>query len=449
MFFIGVIDNRRIESQFTKKGVVLKILIVNVHSGVNLGDDGIMDATLRGVRQVHPEAEVTVAANDPDSWCKYEDITIVGSLLTWVVDLSQGYWDFQPSRLRRMKISALQLPFAALLFRLFKTRFYWGTQEKKRLLAAYYNADLVLSFGGGYFYAYERRHASFLWKLLSIAFAQWLGKRVVMLPQSIGPVHSRFHRWIARLVFNRVDVIMLRERKSLAFIQDLNIQRQQVVLADVAFNLPHVPSLSKGYLFDAESNRNNTPKLRIGVTFMNFEAQHPGFKEQLAYESAYRQALERLNQELGAEIYVFIQSVGPTIDQDDRTVSDHMIQQLDGLVPPVKVLQGFAGALEIKAAFAQMDCIVGTRMHSGIFALSCGVPTVLITYMPKGQGTMELLGLEQYTIPIGAVTADGLYELVCRAICDNDVIREGVKERLPVLQSRLAVWTTYLNIDQD
>ena len=43
----------------------MRILIINVHSALNLGDDAIMAATLEGIRAHYPDAVVTISANDP------------------------------------------------------------------------------------------------------------------------------------------------------------------------------------------------------------------------------------------------------------------------------------------------------------------------------------------------------------------------------------------------
>ena len=93
----------------------MNILILNVHSALNLGDDAIMHATLRGLQDLYPTATITVAANDPDSWRKFKRVRVVGSLTTWVVDRDGGRWHWNKPRL---VLYTLFLPLASSRFSL-------------------------------------------------------------------------------------------------------------------------------------------------------------------------------------------------------------------------------------------------------------------------------------------------------------------------------------------
>ena len=146
----------------------MNILIVNLHSALNLGDDAIMQATLRALKESFPEAIITAAANDPDSWRKYTDISVVGSLAWWVIDRSRGAWRWRkPHAIMYAGLLALAIG----LYRSLNVKFLFGSAEQRRLLTAYYSADLVLSCGGGNFYAHRPLSIAFIWSLLTLATA--------------------------------------------------------------------------------------------------------------------------------------------------------------------------------------------------------------------------------------------------------------------------------------
>ena len=118
----------------------MNILILNLHSALNLGDDAIMQATLQALKESFPAATITAAANDPDSWRKYRDLSVVGSLTWWVIDRTDGHWRW---RKPHVVVYAGLLALAVGLYRALNVKFLFGSAEQRRLLAAYYSADLV------------------------------------------------------------------------------------------------------------------------------------------------------------------------------------------------------------------------------------------------------------------------------------------------------------------
>jgi colanic acid/amylovoran biosynthesis protein len=412
----------------------MNILIINLHSALNLGDDAIMQATLQALTESFPAATITAAANDPDSWRKYRDLSVVGSLTWWVIDRSGGGWRW---RKPRVVVYAGLLALAVGLYRALNVKFLFGSAEQRRLLAAYYGADLVLSCGGGNFYAHRPLSIAFIWSLVTLAMAIALRKKTIMLPQSIGPIEGRFQRWLARHVFERVPRIMLREQRSADLLKALLVRRQPIVLADLAFALPAAPDHVRFLAAD------NHP-LRIGVTVMDRGAQDPHFQRQALYEEALVSLLARLRASYDAHFYVFCQCYGPSPDQDDRQCARRITERIRQQGIPATLLDGFSDALEIRSAYKAMTCVIGTRMHAGIFALSHGVPTLLIGYQPKALGTMNLFGLERYCCEIERFTGDDLYRLTCEILEQRQALAQQIRERHLAVQDLLRQWTSHL-----
>lgn len=109
----------------------MNILILNVHSALNLGDDAIMYTTIQSLHHRFPGANITVAANDPDSWAKYEDIEVYNALCAWITDCRLGLWR------KQFYLTPLVLLFlflSTILYRLFNYRLHLGSQKKNQLL---------------------------------------------------------------------------------------------------------------------------------------------------------------------------------------------------------------------------------------------------------------------------------------------------------------------------
>ncbi|MEM0111630.1 MAG: hypothetical protein QXK90_02560, partial [Candidatus Parvarchaeota archaeon] len=72
----------------------MNILIINLHSARNLGDDAILYETINGLKEIFPYASLTLAATDPDSWHRYcydPSIKVIASFTAWVMYIKNGH----------------------------------------------------------------------------------------------------------------------------------------------------------------------------------------------------------------------------------------------------------------------------------------------------------------------------------------------------------------------
>ncbi len=412
-----------------------QILIVNLHSALNLGDDAILQVTLEQLRKIYPHAQITLAANHPESWRRF-GLTVCGSLTTWLASVQDGRWRLHPNGLFW---TPLFLAWACLLYRAFGKKVLPSDAEQARLIAEYYAADLVFSCGGGNFSAHGALRPFFWWALLALAFPAGLGKPVIMLPQSFGPIEGGLQRLAARAVFAKTRVIMAREPLSEQFLRrQLGLQKTVLLFPDLAFGLADVQPQLPHNLETIQG------RLKVGVTLMDRGAQTVSFHGQAAYEAAMLGLLRWLIEEKQAHIYLFVQCTGPGRDHDDRAITQRMACALNEHASQITVLQDFHSAPEIKAAYAAMDCVIGTRMHTGILALSAGTPTILIGYQPKTRGVMEALGLQDYYVDMEAVQAAALIDKTTALLAGAEKARQRSAPLLAQYRQQIEGWRSFL-----
>jgi len=215
------------------------------------------------------------------------------------------------------------------------------------------------------------------------------------------------------------------------------VSRTGIVLPDLAFGLP--PASDVRTLPSWEDGA-----LRIGVTVIDRAAQNKSFSRQQIYEDALVSLLVKLSRDYGAHIYFFSQCYGPTRDQDDRHSARRVYERVRQRTARVTLLDPFRDALEIKAAYKHMDCVIGSRTHTGVFVLSNTVPVVLIGYQPKALGVMEMFDLERYCCNIETVTEDELNRTVREVLDNKEEIRKHIAQRYTQIQERLQDWVGYL-----
>ncbi|MCB0110894.1 MAG: polysaccharide pyruvyl transferase family protein, partial [Caldilineaceae bacterium] len=191
----------------------MKILMVNVHSVRNAGDDALLQAAMQQLRRHFPDCTITLAMNDRAGY--YGPEPTVDSFLPWFrrqdkdgPPLRTWRWLAIPGRLLQLWLYALlyrkrgHLPTFAL------------TAEQHNLLQAYAHADMVVSCPGGYLYSTGKLGLWFLVTLLTLAYPIWLGKPVYLLPQTIGPLQYGWERWLLRRLLPQIRQIYVRDDYS-------------------------------------------------------------------------------------------------------------------------------------------------------------------------------------------------------------------------------------------
>ncbi len=88
--------------------------------------------------------------------------------------------------------------------------------------------------------------------------------------------------------------------------------------------------------------------------------------------------------------------------------------------------------------------MIGTRMHTAIFAASGGVPLILVAYQPKAVGTMHHLGLGDYVCHIHDLTGQRLAALIASAHEHRESLTEGLQLRYLALNTELEQIRSYL-----
>lgn len=411
-----------------------RVLLLGAHSALNLGDDAIMHQTLKYLKEVFPSADITVAANDPQSWQRYAgpDVHILSSLTSCVVDRTDGSWRWRKGAV----VATAARVVAELSWGRMGRRFGRNRQDDLgQLLSAYAAADRVYVCGGGNLYANRHLSVAFLWLVFTIAISVWLRKPTMMLPQSVGPVPGRIQQMVLRWLVEHMDLVTVREAESCTFLDSLGCRVSPVILPDLAFGLP--PTVREV---------SHPSEFWLGLTVMDFGAQNAAYGGQQAYEDAIVEAIGEVMTLMGSSVRVFLfaQCFGPSRDQDDRACSRRVYERLCVLSDSVHLVEREDDPFSLRQCYSEMDCLIGTRMHTAIFAAGGGVPLILIAYQPKAIGTMQLLGLGDYVCRIQDLTRQRLGDLLASARKHQATLSLRIRQRYLDLNAELDLIREYL-----
>ncbi|WP_298402476.1 polysaccharide pyruvyl transferase family protein [uncultured Chloroflexus sp.] len=413
----------------------MKIVVINNHSVLNAGDYAILLQTLRILHGALPQALVVLTFNDSETAkALLPTYRIHAAPPAWGATLDQHRRVLKVSRLRR-GLSLLALLFGALLMRWLGSPVrVFRDQQKQALLVELATADLVIACGGGYLY-----HWFTFASALSLACIL-MRRRLVMLPQSIGPFHHPLQVRLAQMIVQGADLVLTRESISLQRALDLGA-REARCEPDLAFAFPAAPTaLARAWLHWHVSTE-PTPTMYVGLTAIDWQGQNSRFHHQQHYEQVLVDFINRLTDQ-GAIVVLFAQTCGPSCVEDDRLVNLRLYRQVHDQQRVFMINEPLHPAM-LQALYGCMDYFVATRLHSFILATNAGVPALNIGYLSKSAGILGDMGLSERCLDIEHLTLAGLWEAFVRLQYEGLPISakayvSTARQRQQMLQTELA-----------
>ncbi|RJQ09092.1 MAG: polysaccharide pyruvyl transferase family protein [Bacillota bacterium] len=418
------------------------VLVVHGWSDRNKGDAAIVECLARLVRGSFPEAEFKLVsdfgAHDRRLTDEYFETRahfpggILGSLFPIV--------PIEPSRRQGVAASGRLSEVLQTLFYVFRAAWVLSpvpapaclwTRPERETLRAFRRAAVVISKGGGFIFAEPTLRSSFRLRrnLFPLSLASRFGVPFVLYGQSIGPFATRRQAALARRVLDGARLILVRESLSARTLAELGVAAPVRVVPDLAFGLGSAPPTKA----EAVLRRHRVPlgAPLLGVTVREWGEATP------RYVSAMADAVASLAREAGVHAIVWPQCTGPGPLEDDRRTGRALRRVLEERGQEgvkVTVVEEELPAAVLKACYGRMDAFVATRFHSAIFALSGGVPTLVVGYWgPKAEGIMGSLGLEEWVLPMTGVTPEGLTSALLGLWEHRREVGRLIGERLPAV----------------
>lgn len=282
------------------------------------------------------------------------------------------------------------------------------SKGQKNTLEAFKSCDAVFVKGGGFIHTYGKItdiyliYFSLYYMLLAIRYK----KKIIVLPNSIGPLKGFLPRQIIRFALKRCALVTVRENVS-----------GDCVKKEINLNTYLFPDLGF-YLQPSETNFNDYLKAKgiplgekkiIGITLRPY--RFPNSPDpQKRYESYVTELAQFVEYLVKKDLHVVFSAhtLGPSSHEDDRiALKDVMFKLSETTKNHTTYLEDAElDCRDLTSIYSHFDVMVGTRFHSVIFALNVEVPSVAIAYGGnKSFGIMKDLGLDEFVFPIEEVKA--------------------------------------------
>jgi polysaccharide pyruvyl transferase WcaK-like protein len=350
----------------------------------NSGNDGSLEAMLRFLQQVRPDAEIIcICSAHPGAADR-----VARSL--HVATTSLGVPPPENGLLRTLDRLLLTLPrrTASLVH---------AVRRARKLDALVVPGTGILDdFGGGPF---GMPLALLAWCLAARLSGTWIG----FVSIGAGPIQNPISRWLMRSAVALADYRSYRDTVSKEFMQSIGFDaRQDAVYPDIAFKLP-APATSRRPSQDGD--------LVVGVGVMTYW----GWRNDAARGATiYQTYLAKLTSfvlwllDRGHAVRILM---GDTNDQ--RAVNDLLAivaKARPALSDDRFVFEPMSSLHDLMRQIAETDVVVATRYHNVVCALKLGKPTVSIGYAEKNDVLMAERGLGGFCQHIERLSLDRLIE---------------------------------------
>lgn len=359
---------------------MLEILVSGYYGFHNAGDEAILAGMIRAVREIEPEARFTVISGTAARTRAVHGVEAI----------SRG--DF------------------------------------RRIWRAAGRADLLIS-GGGSLLQDITSTKSLAYYLGIMSMAKLRGKPVMMYAQGVGPIGRPVSKALIPTVVNGVDLITVRDAESGDTLRKLHVSRPRLlVTADAALALgPSDPEQGEALLKAAGAD---VTRPLIGVSVRPWKLGEKHVEPELAA------ALDTLARETGAQV-VFLPMQQPHDVEASKLVAGQM--QTPAVIPT-----GDLGYADLKAMIARCDLLIGLRYHALVFAAMNAVPLVGLSYDPKNDSFLRLIG-ESAAGTTHSLDAGTVVAAARRALSESRAFRQRLTDRMSDLtplsrqNARLAV----------
>lgn len=355
-----------------------RIFVTNVFGNKNKGDQVLFESLRAAVRAQCGDVVWAVATNPTDNARIYPDVEWFG--VPW--------YTHRRGRLGKVAHAAWSVGTLPLLAAL-------RIGRSGKLIAALGEADVVIACPGGYL---EDSSPSYISHTLQLLLVALLGKRLILAPQSVGPVASPLWRGILRYIFLRASHIYVREEWSYRFCAtDLRIPPDRLSLTvDLAI---HVPFKLEGRQFQL---RRQPGGRCLGLTVLDW-----GFQGREDAKSRYRDEIIALAERFHRRGWR-IKMLPQTFSRDAPNPDLEFASAILDACPFIESAAQPEHLSDFLRQFENVTVTVGSRLHSCLLSIVAGVPAIALAYLPKSIGTFELMGIEDHAYGIDRFSAEEL-----------------------------------------
>ena len=305
-------------------------------------------------------------------------------------------------------------------------------------------SDLVVAISGGDSFSDIYGLERLLYVSLPQILALWAGKRLILLPQTLGPFKSRLAQAIAKYIMKRAEAIYSRDHVGVKLgLEMLGANGRAGKLRfsyDVGFLLDPLPPERVDVVGLEIHPRVAVCRIGLnpsGLLFTGGNSPQNMFGLKVKYDKLVYDLIDLLIEQKQTEVLLVPHVFGQNTESDS-TVCAKIYDALKEKYPgKIGWIRGSYNQSEIKHVIGMCDFLIGSRMHACIAAISQNVPAVAIAYSDKFVGVMESVGVGSIVLDPRKMTDGEILRAIGQAYAQRASLRRQLEETIPPLKSRV------------
>tara|TARA_B100002051_G_scaffold241835_1_gene246611 strand:- start:1682 stop:2917 length:1236 start_codon:yes stop_codon:yes gene_type:complete len=363
-----------------------RVVLINSYSDRNKGDLGIILGTINIIKSKYPNCKIDAISSfaSDDNWFYSEHIelkkyinkifpnvigrvhkkSIIGKLYIVIRDIVKSFF-----------IEFFPIWFLDIYLSIFHS-------QTKKIIK---KSNLIISKGGSFLCNRD----NFIDKLrlqrelMIFRICLRYNKKIIIWGQSIGPVYGKRDLLRIRNILKKMKLVVVREQLCLSSYNFIFKDLKNIIIGhDLAFNLPNekILKLNKAILLKDKCN--------VAFTLKNYNSESNNKK----YFEILKNIIDHLNNNYDCTFH-FVPHV--TIDDDVLQVK-RFVSLISKSISKNRIIvdeneYSINNLLEI---YKSKDILIGTRLHSTIFALTTNTRVINIGYHgTKAKGVFNNIGL--------------------------------------------------------
>lgn len=308
------------------------------------------------------------------------------------------------------------------------------SKSEKEAFETIKSADAVFVKGGGFTHSYGAITDPYFIYYLTyvIRVAEVLGKKVIMLPNSIGPLKNSIASNIAINCLKKCSMVTVRENISKKCLDDKGVT--SMLFPDLGFFLTPTERDMDNYL---ENCGVPLDKKKVVITLRPYRFQ--GFENPSELFQNYIDGVQNLVDylvERDFHVTFMAHTLGPSSHENDSLAIKEVMKHLSKeTLSHVSFIEDFdLNCRDVEKIYSYYDYMIGTRFHSVIFALNVKVPSIAIAYGGnKGKGIMSVLGNDEYSTDMDKIHRNTLVDMFKKLEANRDVYLSNLNQKHNVI----------------
>lgn len=220
---------------------------------------------------------------------------------------------------------------------------------------------------------------------------------------------------------NVVDVAIIRDEKSLDYLKENGVTNAYLC-ADPAFMLRDMQTV-----FDRENSIKT-----LGVNLSPLANRYLKIEQKEEWQILWSNILINIYNSYNYKKLILLPHV---VNNDNPNDDDYsFLKTIESILIEkginVEIAPRDIGFIGIKKYLVQCNLVMSARMHCSVNAITCGVPTLFLSYSPKSIGMCEFVyGKATYVIDMNKLAMNIDYDLFDKIDSECDNIRDFLKVR--------------------